>query len=257
MNIIVPIVFMTLNIGKMTKHNTSLQSMSAELGVSYAWNKMVRQYEIVFVVGPYKTASSLVTSYFEVLGYSSPYQYDNPYEAGFGQFDTRYKTRESKTVRNLNIQILRDTGCGLNGSTDISRIKCKPATAFDIVSYLRLFPRRQVIKDPLFSWTLPIWINASRIADRKCFVIFTQRAHDLKAAWNIAPFTHELLKSNPSIIETMITSSEVAAEYARLVGVPYAYSLYDRNDSDKLIHIYDSSHNQKIVEIVNKSTLFV
>lgn len=145
------------------------------------------QFELVIVVGPHKSGTSLLT---EILSESffDPSRVTNPLERGFGKTVERYITRECDVVRWINKHIL------LGQQSACTALTSQPFRAEDaILTYLQQWRRPFVVKSPYFAYTLQLWINcAMKIGIRVCVCFTTRNATQLAQAWSNAPFTRQL-----------------------------------------------------------------
>jgi hypothetical protein len=176
---------------------------------------------VCLVVGPYKTATSLVTKLIEEQGYSNPSMTDNIYETAVGLSTDRYKTRESTIVREINIRLLNEEGSGLAGTTSFRTNYFKKSTFLDMVEFLTLQPNRTVIKDPLLCWTLPVWIQACALYGSTPKVFFTSRIQNLSVAWGNAPFTKMLMRDCNGIIGRMTDTIVQNKKYLRATNTAF------------------------------------
>lgn len=137
--------------------------------------------EVMFIVGLYKTGTSLATTLCEAGGFCDPSQLTNAAERGYGQTSPRYPTRECKVVRSINDGIVN------HSISDAVK---------EAETYLAAWDKPIVLKDPRFVFTLDSWLHAAQRLGRSCRVIWTWRLRtELAAAWGSAPFTSTLLDS--------------------------------------------------------------
>lgn len=136
--------------------------------------------DVIFVVGLYKTGTSLAVELCAKAGLVDPSRQTNPSEQGYGVSIPRYLTYECAVLRRLNEGWLRR-------SDALSTIS--PAEY-----YLLGCERPVVLKDPQFVLTLPRWVAAARRLGFRTGVLFACRPRrELAAAWEAAPMTRELL----------------------------------------------------------------
>jgi hypothetical protein len=150
--------------------------------------------DIVFVVGPYKSGTSLAAGKFSLAGFFNPAQMSNPRERGYGTTVARYHTNECAWLRRVNDQLMpshaarekRRLILNLNATGDFSPRR-----------YLSNWRDPIVLKDPRFVYTLPAWLKAADLLHRRILVCFTSRESvKLEQAWRHAPFTRSLLRVN-------------------------------------------------------------
>jgi hypothetical protein len=181
----------------------------------------------VFVVGPYKSGTSRLTSALEAHGLANPASSESRLERGYGTAVARYPTRESLCVRWLNQCCLREASrCRLFASTPIySSSKLQ----LDILSFLSAMSLPVVIKDPLFIWTLPVWISSAEALGRRPYVFMTRRLHNLRESWERAPFTSSLLREDSSALVRMLAVGEQLATFLTGAGIAWSIVEYDSN----------------------------
>lgn len=188
----------------------------------------MKNREFCFVVGPYKTATSLATQILEQLGYVNPAHLDNANDFAVGLSMARYFTRESSIVRELNIQLLDDLGCGLKGFSTPTKASPKNNILLDIASFLEVTPGSKVVlKDPLFCWTLRHWLHAADLVNCSPKVVFTRRRTDLLKAWQNASFTKMLLNDSDSILERIKAMSSLQKTACLHDDIPFLDTCYD------------------------------
>lgn len=147
---------------------------------------------MVFVVGPYKSGTSLLAELLAERGFVDPSSVTNPNERAYGLTVPRYLTHECATLRSVVDQLMpsrvvrgRFRLAGLPGSGG------GPSPE----DYLSAWRSPVVLKDPRFVYTLPRWIEAAATLGRRTCVCFTTRdAAGLEEAWRAAPFTRGLLR---------------------------------------------------------------
>ncbi|MCW3090475.1 MAG: hypothetical protein JWP81_1544 [Ferruginibacter sp.] len=141
----------------------------------------IKQYEIVFICGLYKTGTSLLTQLIETdLRYFNPSASTNPNERGYGRKKERYHTRECKQLRSLNL-----------GFINSSKIDER-----SIFNYLDTLQKPSVLKDPQFCFTLCDWYEKAIAMNFNPLIIFTNRELvEIKESWSFAPYTKGLLEN--------------------------------------------------------------
>jgi hypothetical protein len=137
-------------------------------------------WDVIFVVGLYKSGTSLCVKLCTIAGFRDPSRQTNSKERGYGRWVERYSTHECSVLRRLNEDWM---------SQRDSLGMISPAE-----NYLLAWGAPTVLKDPRFVFTLPNWIAAARRIGFTAGVIFTCRQwSDLLTAWDDAPFTKDLL----------------------------------------------------------------
>jgi hypothetical protein len=183
--------------------NTSLHTWSAEVAALNGW---LSEMDAMFVVGLYKTGTSLGVKLCISAGFKDPSGETNPKERGFGCSVERYVTHECSMLRRLNESWLRRRDImGMVSSAE---------------RYLLAWGSPVVLKDPRFVFTLPAWIAAAWKLGFKAGVIFPRRPrNDLITAWEAAPFTRDLLSRGR--LEEHIRGLLEQKVWCRQMGVPY------------------------------------
>jgi len=149
--------------------------------------KSIQPHAIVFVVGFYKTGTSLATAMMESLGLHNPADDDNPGEWGRGLIVDRYPTRESRVLRELNQRCLDRVGYAI-GERDPRRLgrSLYLDMAFTALAWRE---RPTVVKDPALTWTLPAWVSVCRSLGIGMSVVTTYRLRNLIPALQHAAYT--------------------------------------------------------------------
>jgi hypothetical protein len=177
-----------------------------------------------FVAGPYKTATSLLAARLEASGFVNPASIEGSTERGYGRRVTRYRTRESKTVRKLNEKILTNAFSSPLPKQIVysSSLRWKR----EIASYLESFHVPIVIKDPLFCSTLPVWLELTYMVGFLPLVFLTFRPCGLVPAWKHAAYTRHLLRECPDLLDRMVCNSYQLVTYLNNARVPYCLADY-------------------------------
>lgn len=175
---------------------------------------------IVLVCGAYKSGTSLATKLCEGLGFWNPAELTNPLEVGWGTSIARYSTRECLVLREQNLRI-RGTGAELERSvTGTALLGVSSHHLALTVSYLAERTRPLVLKDPMFAYTLHVWLAAARHSGRPCYVLFTRRPREqLRFAWDNAPYTAPLLRAGA--LDTLLALLQVQRDHCRRQGLPH------------------------------------
>lgn len=154
--------------------------------------------DIVFIVGLYKTGTSLAVDLCGRVGFADPSRQTNPTERGYGLSLHRYLTRECRVLRSLN-EALMTGHAGLTATARfhnprLQRSAWRHGSIRSPETYLFEWHPPIVLKDPRFVFTLPRWIVAASHLFLRAGVIFTYRPpNELLMAWDAAPLTRELL----------------------------------------------------------------
>ena len=164
-------------------------------------------YDLVLVCGPYKTGTSLITCLLEQRGYFNPAGFNNQHEHGNG-LSQRYMTKECVVARKINKEILYDASLsnfdGVLTPLNISKSNIYVTQINAVRQYISELPSGSVVKDPQFTYTLYLWLEACRSLKKTVNVYFTERTEDiLVSAWNEAHFTKSLLSRNKSALANM------------------------------------------------------
>jgi len=155
-----------------------------------------------FVVGPFKSGTSMLTASLEKHGFFNPASTQTRIERAYGRRVRRYPTRECGVVRSINEHLLSSS----SGRPIPDRILLAvPSQLFlDVTTFLDSLPDLTVIKDPLFCSTLLIWTRAAKVVGVTPFVFFVLRSRPtLLASWRYAPFTRFLLRECPDLPDRM------------------------------------------------------
>jgi len=185
--------------------NSSLGIWSAEVVALNGW---LSEMDAMFIVGLYKTGTSLCVRLCASAGFKDPSRETNPKERGFGCSVGRYVTHECSILRRLNESWLRRKDImGMVTSAE---------------HYLLAWGRPVVLKDPRFVFTLPAWIIAAWKLGFKAGVIFPRRPRsDLEVAWESAPFTRDLLLKGG--LDEHIKALLEQKVWCLQVGVPHVH----------------------------------
>jgi len=168
----------------------------------------VSTHDVLFVAGVYKTGTSLAVDLCVRAGYRDPSGETNPGERGYGSSLTRYVTHECKVLRQVNDRLL-------TRHDRVARVRRASPE-----SYLLEWGCPIVLKDPRFIFTLPRWISAARRLGHEPGVIFSHRPRDeLVTAWEVAPFTSDLLMQNR--LGAYLASFQERLAWCLRAGVPH------------------------------------
>jgi len=204
-------------------HSRNMDSDRGDFAMLRAFRELqdlkARENVCVFVAGPYKSGTSLLTSFIENEGFVNPARLEGSRERGYGRAVDRYRTGESKIVRGLNERLLWHT-CGAPASERI--IQHAPLSfRLEIAAYVSCLPVSVVLKDPLFCSTLPVWLEATEHEGRRAFVFLTFRDEtELKQSWAFAPFTKALAANMPGVVAGMAKAVDALGPLAMARGVP-------------------------------------
>jgi hypothetical protein len=179
--------------------------------------------EVIFICGPYKTGTSLLAFEIEKLGFFNPASESNRYEKGHGYYDNYYSTKECIYVRHINQNIIKKKG---------NRFRfIQSEMNFDIIEYLCSFNKPCVIKDPLFVYTLHIWLYNISLIGFKPKVYFTFRNNEeLLRSWMHAYHTRGLFKENNAIIYKMKEKQFFQINYCSYYKIPFFLWTYSSNN---------------------------
>jgi hypothetical protein len=171
---------------------------------------------VVLICGPYKTGTSLLASKLENQGYYNPSTLSNSNEHGHGRMDNYYLTKECVEVRRINNKII---------SQKPQRFRYVPEYInLEILNYLNELNVPYVLKDPLFVFTLHIWLHNLQILKKKAKVYFTFRDRtELLKSWLHAYHTRGLYNDNKSIIEQMIQYQNYQILYCKQHNFPFEF----------------------------------
>ena len=183
---------------------------------------LVCDKQVIFVVGLYKTGTSLATELCARFGAVDVSRSSNSLESGFGITRSRYLTRECKVLRKINEQALPTRRVREFAPASSSALKHgSEKIVRSYQEYLRVCPDRVVLKDVRFIYCLNNWIEAARRSGRSVAILFTSRDRSsLIQAWDHAPFTRGLLASRG--IESHADWFRVQQMYARELDVACA-----------------------------------
>jgi hypothetical protein len=178
--------------------------------------------QVVFVVGLYKTGTSLATELCTHFGAVDVSRYSNSLESGVGTSRPRYLTRECKVLRKINEHRL--PARRRRDAAPLSASALKTGSDRVVASYseyLRACPAQVVLKDVRFIYCLNDWIEAARRSGKSAGILFTSRdVRSLTRAWDHAPYTRALLATRG--IDRHTSWLHVQSEYARGIGIPTA-----------------------------------
>ncbi len=155
--------------------------------------------QIVFVVGLYKSGTSLLTSIAENMGFRN---LDDTWEDYVQGVDSIYLTHESKTVNALNDKIIEACAGSLDRLPNrmnyplVKRSLTLSGKFNDSVKKIMLqyLEHDLVIKDPRFCITLPIWLSViGKQAEVKIIWSFRERAR-LIQSWVKDPWCVSTLR---------------------------------------------------------------
>jgi len=163
----------------------------------------------------YKTGTSLLASQIEDLGYFNPASESNKFEKGHGSLDNYYLTKECKIVRHINQSVI-------NKKSNRFRI-IESDINLDILNFLDYYRFPLVLKDPLFVYTLNIWLYNVSLIGYKPLVYFTFRnEQEMINSWMHAYHTRGLYKDNKEIISKMKEKQIFQINYCRYKQIPYS-----------------------------------
>lgn len=184
-------------------------------------------HKIIFIVGLYKTGTSLLTKLVtDRYSYKNLAFVNNSNERGYGQIVPRYFTYECKEARSINKQILEG--------------ECTKSSKIKINDYINNLSCNTVIKDPLFCWTLSEWIdvlkNQEKLGD--LLVLFTVRDNkEMEKSWKSAPYTNKLIANNALIIEEMLEALIIQKSIVKEESI--SFQTLEFND----FRLYDNTSN--------------
>lgn len=158
------------------------------------------QKHIVFVTGPYKSGTSLVTQLVEQRGFFNPASITNSNERGFNSNGGRYETRECSVARSISRQIYLDEKT------------TRPSKNKGIVGYFAMLENMTnsgiVLKLPSFLWTIDNWISKSKNLGFQVTLFVCIRDKDsLKRAWEKAAWTQNIMEFEPDRLDKMINKA--------------------------------------------------
>lgn len=178
--------------------------------------------EIIFICGLYKTGTSLLATQIENLGYYNPASESNRFEKGHGILDNYYLTKECVNVRRINQNII-------NKKSNRFRLIENEINS-DIIDYLTSIKKSLVLKDPLFVFTLNVWLYNISILGLKPKVYFTFRnERELLRSWLHAYHTKGLYKDEKSIIIQMQKKQLFQIDNCVWNNVPFNTYTYSSN----------------------------
>jgi len=168
-------------------------------------------YDFIFICGPYKTGTSLITNLAEVAGYNNPAKTNNSNEIGKG-LTRNYFTNECIITREINNDIL--TSSNLLSFNKIFKIAIDrnhcDTNISNIIQFISSFDVPTVLKDGQLAYTLHLWIYACKLLRKNVAVCFTNRdTKELLRAWNKAYYTKYLLGQNNEAIYNMLIMCEL------------------------------------------------
>jgi hypothetical protein len=179
-----------------------------------------------FVVGPFKSGTSLLASKLERHGFFNPAVHQTHIERAYGRRVRRYPTREARAVRSLNERLL--SFCSGRPIPDRVVPAVPGRLLIEAAMFLESLPDIAVIKDPLLCSTLLVWTTAARTIGTTPFVFFVVRPFgSLMASWHSAPFTRFLIRESPDLPSRMVANAAVLLRCAVESGIAVCMTDFD------------------------------
>lgn len=177
----------------------------------------------ILICGLYKSGTSLLASEIEKQGFYNPSILSNSNERGHGRLDNYYLTKECIEVRRINNKIV---------SSKSNRFTYIPESInIEILNYLDVIGVSFVLKDPLFVFTLNIWLFNLQILQSNIKVYFTFRDRtEMYKSWMHAYHTRGLYKDDNSIIDQMIKFQNYQILYCKQHKIPFEFYYHKTNN---------------------------
>jgi|GEM_PF-2434025 len=190
-----------------------------------------KEFDMVFVIGLHKSGTSLLTEHLGNRFYDTSRE-TNPNERGYGTTVARYLTRECKIVRQIN-EVYRTHSTLLFSAQNHNNLD-RSRKRKEMTTFIESWQNPIVIKSPFFAYSLDDWLTSAKTLGRKSCVCVTRRSpSDVKAEWNEAPFTKDLLAHGE--FDRLCDGIMIQINKAKAISVDVREFLYEEIISLQLI----------------------